>query len=178
MAGLDARSGVLLAVVVLTWLVLTALLLVIANLNARLRRLERQRDAPGEPPRSPHEPPYAALLGRDLGVLTGEPARVLIVLSQSCRSCRRLLTELAEPGRIDPAVPVALAWTDGRPGGSPPPGVTVLADGPGISAELGLRVTPFALVSGDDGTVAWAGPVTDLTTLTARIRPQPTVPSR
>jgi hypothetical protein len=64
-----------------------------------------------------------------------------------------------------------LVETSTGPGGPPPPGITVLADGPRISAELGVRVTPFALVAGDDGKVGWAGPVTDLQTLAARIGP-------
>jgi hypothetical protein len=173
-AVLDTRPGVLLVVAVVTWAAIIFLVLVIANLNIRLRRLERQRIEPEEPRRERHEPPYAALLGRDLAALTGEPGvRALIVLSLTCRSCRRLLTELATAG--PPAVPIALAWADGRPGEPPPTGFPVLADGSRISADLGLRVTPFALVAGDDGRVGWAGPVVDLTTLMTRIPGRPAV---
>jgi hypothetical protein len=174
-AVLDTRPGVLLAVTVVTWAVIVALVLIIANLNVRLRRLERQRTESSETRRDRHELAYAALLGRDLATVTGEPgARALIVLSLTCRSCRRLLAELAEHGR--PA-PIALAWADGRPGEPPPPGFPVVADGPRISAELGVRVTPFGLVAGGDGRIAWAGPVTDLTALIARIPQQPAVPA-
>ena len=171
---LDTRAGALLAVAVVTWVVIVALVLVIANLNVRLRRLELLGTGSGESRRDRREPAYAALLGRDLEALTGEPGvRCLVVLSLTCRSCRRLLAELAERGQ--PTAPVALAWADGRPGEPTPPGFPVLADGPRISADLGVRVTPFALVAGDGGRVAWAGPVTDLGALFTRIDHRPAV---
>jgi hypothetical protein len=177
-AGLDTRPDLLLAFGVVTWAVIVALVLVIANLNLRLRRLERLRGEPDGQAHGSAAPAYGALVGRELVALTGDPAtRALIVLSQSCRSCRRLLAELAVPGRVDPTVPVALAWADGMPGEPPPAGLPLIADGPRIAAELGVRVTPFALVAGEDGVVAWAGPVTDLPSLLARVGSRPTVPA-
>ena len=56
--------------------------------------------------------------------------------------------------------PVAVAWTDT----SAPPFVSrydlpVLEAGPVIATTLGVRVTPFAIVLGDDGKIRQARPV-------------------
>lgn len=167
MAGLDTRPGVVLAALVVTWVALVLLVLVVASLHARLRRLE-QRPAQPAAAGGLDDPPFAALLGRPMSELAGGATpRILLVLSSSCRSCRSLLTDLADPGWT---VPTALAWADGRPGGTTGPQVQVLPDGPRISTALGVRVTPFGLVAGDDGRITWAGPVTGLPALAERAR--------
>ncbi|MGH3992568.1 MAG: hypothetical protein ACRDSN_08895, partial [Pseudonocardiaceae bacterium] len=113
-------------------------------------------------------PPYAGLVGRSLTDLVGESRvpRVLLVLSTGCPGCRRLLTDLADPSW---SIPTVLAWADGTPGGDLP--VPALPDGPRVAAALGVRVTPFGLVSDDGGHIVWAGPVTSLNTLADRVRP-------
>lgn len=172
MAALDARSGVVLAALVVTWVAVALLVLMVAALHARLRRLEQNGPAPAAD-RPLDDPPYAALRGRAMTDLippgsTGAVApQVLLVLSSGCRSCRRLLADLEDPGWT---VPTALAFADGTPGGPTGPHVTVLTDGPRTAAALGVRVTPFGLVAGDDGRITWAGPVTGLPALAERAR--------
>jgi hypothetical protein len=166
MPGLDARPGLVLTALVVTWVAVALLVLMVAHLHTRLGRLERAGAA--RPAARPDDAPFAALLGRPMTDLTGGPApRVLLVLSSSCRSCRRLLADLGEP---DWTVPTALAWADGSPGTPVGRHVEVLPDGPRISSALGVRVTPFGLVAGDDGRIVWAGPVTGLPALAARAR--------
>ena len=64
--------------------------------------------------------------------------------------------------------PLAIAWTDHAPSPLPtlPTGTIVLDDGPGVSAALGIRATPFALVAGENGTVVKASPINSLTSIT------------
>jgi hypothetical protein len=169
--GPQSQAGAAFAALVVTWVAIVLLVLVVAHLHARLRRLEQADRASQED--GPHggglrEPPYAGLLGRSLADLVGvSPApRVLLVLTASCTSCRRLLADLTDPSW---SVPTALAWADGTPGGDLP--VPVLPDGPRVAGALGVRVTPFGVVSDDGGDVIWAGPVTSLKTLADRVRP-------
>lgn len=166
MPALDARPGVVLAALVVTWVAVVLLVLMVAALHVRVARLERAGAA--RPAARPDDAPFAGLLGRTMTELTGGPApRVLLVLTSSCRSCRSLLADLAEP---EWTIPTALAWADGSPGTAVGPHVTVLPDGPRIGSALGVRVTPFGLVAGDDGRIAWAGPVTGLPALADRAR--------
>ena len=171
MLGPESQAGAAFAALVVTWVAVVLLVLVVAHLHARLRRLEQADRAPhtgGPDAAGLREPPYSGLVGRSLADLVGESPvpRVLLVLSTSCTSCRRLLADLADPSW---SVPTVLAWADGTPGGDLP--VPALLDGPRVAAALGVRVTPFGLVSDDDGRVVWAGPVTDLNTLADRVRP-------
>lgn len=171
MLGPQSQAGAALAALVVTWVAIVLLVLVVAHLHARLRQLEqadRTSQHGGPNGGGLREPPYAGLLGRSLADLVGvSPApRVLLVLTASCTSCRRLLADLADPSW---SVPTVLAWADGTPGGDLP--VPVLPDGPRLAAALGVRVTPFGVVSDDGGHIIWAGPVTSLKTLAGRVRP-------
>lgn len=171
MLGPESQAGAAFAALVVTWVAIVLLVLVVAHLHARLRRLEQaDRAAPAGGPDTAglRAPPYAGLVGRSLADLVGESRvpRVLLVLSASCTNCRRLLADLADPSW---SIPTALAWTDGTPGGDLP--VPALPDGPRVAAALGVRVTPFGLVSDDDGYIVWAGPVAGLNTLADRVRP-------
>jgi len=169
--GPESQAGAAFAALVVTWVAVVLLVLVVAHLHARLRRLEQADRAPsagGPDAASLRAPPYAGLVGRSLADFVGESPvpRVLLVLSAGCTSCRRLLADLADPSW---SIPTVLAWADGTPGGALP--VPALPDGPSVAAALGVRVTPFGLVSDDDGRVIWAGPVTSLDTLADRVRP-------
>jgi hypothetical protein len=153
---LDSRASFELAALVVSWVVIGLLVIVVGGLNARLRRLEQAGAAPAAAP-------YGHLLGRRLEEIIGPGAipdrvRVLVFLSSGCDACRKLL------GEIDSQAPVAIGWTDG----SPPerlPDVPLLPEGPRIAGELGIRVTPFALVVDDRGAVVRAGPVSSLRSL-------------
>jgi hypothetical protein len=154
---LSLESSFALAALLVSWVAIALLVLVVGSLHARLRRLERL-DAAARPA------PYASLLGRDLGALVGmaEPPRALLFVSSSCSSCARLLDEIASPSS---SLSTAIAWTDGEPPADAPAGATVLHDGARLSAELGVRVTPFALVADASGRVVRAGPVASLRSL-------------
>lgn len=160
---LSFRASFELAALAVTWLLLVLLVLVVGSLHVRLRRLET-RTGP-----SPIAAPYSFLLGKRvedvIGVVAGGPQpRVLLFLSSTCGSCHRLLEELASPSWT---VPTALLWTDGTaPAARHAQSATVVSDGPRISAELGIRVTPFALVTDKDGLVIKAGPLSSLRSLT------------
>jgi hypothetical protein len=161
MSGLDAllatKAGFVLAALAVSWIAVALLALTIANLHFRLARLERARPAADE-----ERTPFAHLLGRDLEELLGAGAvpgaRLALVLSSGCPACERLLGELRRTA--DPP-PVALLWRDAAP--SPPPvlpaGAALVADGPRISAALGIGVSPFVLVADGDGRVVDATPV-------------------
>lgn len=169
--GPESQAGAAFAALVVTWVAVVLLVLVVAHLHARLRRLEQADRAPhagGPDAAGLRAPPYAGLIGRSLTDLVGASPvpRVLLVLSADCSSCRRLLADLAEPSW---SIPTVLAWSDGTPGGDLP--LPALPDGPRVAAALGIRVTPFGVVSDDDGHVVWAGPVTGLNTLADRVRP-------
>ena len=155
---LSAQASFELAALLVTWVAVAALVIVAGNLHARLRRLE-QAGVSARPA------PYGHLLGRRIAdLLAGEPVapRVLLFLSPDCPSCARLLDELAAPSRSGPA---AIAWTGDEPPPRPP--APVVAHGARLAAELGIRVTPFALVAGEDGRVVSAGPVSSLRALGA-----------
>lgn len=150
----------MLAAVFVSWVAVALLALTVGNLLRRVQRLEASLSAsPGTP--------YAHLVGRSLREFVGEHVPspcVVLFLSAGCKSCRSVLGELP---RLSPAVPLAVAWTDAAPLPPPPlpPGTIVLGYGPQASAALGIRVTPFALVAGDDGRVARAAPVNSLNSI-------------
>ncbi|MGA7733369.1 MAG: hypothetical protein WCD37_19070 [Chloroflexia bacterium] len=159
---LDLRSSFVLAALVVTWIAVLILLLVIGNLHARLYRLEQGADSREDKP-----VPYAHLIGRQLQGVLGDSLsapRVLVLLSSNCASCRHVLEEL----QLSPSkTPLALAWIDRSPSPSPtiPSHAIVLDTGPKISSELGIRVTPFAIVTNEDGRVLKASPINSLSTL-------------
>jgi hypothetical protein len=164
----ESQPGAAFAALVVTWVAVVLLMLVVAHLHARLRRLEQVAQVPhgtGLDTVGLRAQPYAGLVGRSLADFIGQSPvpRVLLVLSADCASCRRLLADLADPSW---SIPTVLAWADGTPSGDLP--VPALPDGPRVTAALGVRVTPFGLVSDDDGHIVWTGPVTSLNTLADR----------
>ncbi|HEX8597701.1 MAG TPA: hypothetical protein VF952_04210 [Chloroflexia bacterium] len=160
---LDSRSSFAFAALFVTWVAVLLLMLVIGNLHSRLQRLERAASV------SKENTPYANLLGRRLQDLLGESPvvpRVLVFLSSNCTSCARVLNELQHL-HLPSNAPLAVAWVDQLPSPAPdiPSNATVLHAGPQISTELGIRVTPFALVAGADGRVLKATPINSLDSL-------------
>lgn len=161
---LSSRASFGFAALLVTWVAVALLVLVVANLHIRLRRLEQGA------PEGQKAAPYGHLLGRDVEEVVGAAAagtrpRVVLFVSSSCGSCARLLAELTSPSW---EVPTALVWTDApRPPERVPAGAVVVADGPRVSAEAGVRVTPFGLLVDEAGRVVQAGPVTSLQVLRA-----------
>lgn len=160
---LTTEASFELSALFVTWVAVVLLIILVANLHARLRRLERA--GAGADPRPV---PYGHLLGRrvqdivDTAPVGGLP-RVLFFLSSNCASCARLLKEIGSPSWT---VPSAIVWTDDAPPAQPSPERTPVLDyGPKLSAQLGIRVMPFALVTDGDGRVVKAGPVTSLSAL-------------
>jgi hypothetical protein len=160
---LSSQASFELAALFVTWIAVVFLLILVANLHARLRRLEHASAAS-------RPVPYGHLLGRkvqdivDTASISRLP-RVLFFLSSNCSSCARLLSEIASPSWT---VPSAIVWADDSPPEQPPPERTpVLGYGPKLSDELGIRVMPFALVADADGRVVKAGPVGSLSALGA-----------
>lgn len=158
---LESRASFELAALFVTWVVIALLVVVIGSLHTRLRRLERA----GAPPAA--AAPYSHLVGRSVAELVDLTAvdrvpRVLFFVSSGCASCRRLLNEIAAPSW---QVPSAVVWTDAWAPTSAPDAVPLIPDGPRISAELGIRVTPFALVADADGRVVKAAPIASLESL-------------
>lgn len=153
---LTARSGLVSAAFFVTWATVVLLVLLVTSLHVRLRRLERNAGSPGA------DTPYSHLLGTKVDSLAGR-ARLLLFVSAGCGTCRRLVEEITSPAWT---VPVALLGTDHTPVAAADGDlVTVLDDGPRISAQLGIRVTPFALVADEAGRVVRAGPISNLQSL-------------
>ncbi len=178
MSFFGLRPGFELSALVVSWVAIAFLTLIVANLHSRLRVVEAQRGQGG----GGDEAWFAHLLGRRLGEVIGRTTadvpRVLILLSSSCPSCERLLDEMRTGGWREPA---AIGWIDGPP--SPPPEIpgnaTLLDDGPRIGRELGVRLTPFALVADAAGRVAHAAPLNDLEDLhRATVSPEPKIEAR
>lgn len=157
---LGSEASFELAALFVTWVAVALLVIVVGGLHARIRRLEHAGAAS-------RPTPYSPLLGRDLKDLVGtaeigEPPRVLLFLSSDCSSCARLLSEIESPSWT---VRTAIVWTDDNPRSPSPDGTTVLDHGAELSAQLGIRVTPFALVADPAGRVVKAGPVASLRSL-------------
>jgi hypothetical protein len=156
----NSEASFALAALFVTWVAVVLLVVVVGNLHARLRRLEHAgRDA--------RPAPYSHLLGRNLQDILGQvpgttPPRALFFLSSNCPSCSRLLEELASQSWT---IPSAIIWTEGSPPTPPPPDIPILGHDSTLSAELGIRVKPFALIAGVDGRVVKAGPVSSLSSL-------------
>jgi hypothetical protein len=153
---LSARSGLVSAAFFVTWATVALLVLLVSSLHVRLRRLERSAGRPGT------ESPYSHLVGTRIDSLAGQ-ARLLLFVSAGCGTCRRLVEQVTSPAWT---VPTALLGTDQTPVAAADGNrVAVLNDGPRISAELGIRVTPFALVVDETGRVVRAGPISSLQSL-------------
>lgn len=160
---LTSRSGFELAAFFVTWATVALLVLMVSSMHVRLRRVEQRT---GGGPTT--DAPYSHLLGRRVDDLVGgaraeDPPRVLLFVSSGCATCQRLMDEVGSPAWT---VPSALLWTD-HTASAPAErnGVAVLDDGPRISAELGIRVTPFALVADEAGRIVRAGPINSLRSL-------------
>ena len=167
---LEARPGVGLALLVLTWAAIALLTLIVVSLHIRLQRLERIEG------RRDRAAPYGHLIGRSLGEALGgrlppPPPRLVLFLSPSCPSCERLVGELDSP---DWRVPTALIWTGTEAGRLPevPLHVTFLEGGKPLGEDLGIRVTPFALVADEAGTIVRAAPINSLEPLRDVLRPR------
>lgn len=157
---LTSRSGFELAAFFVTWAAVALLVLLMSSMHVRLRRVEQRTGGPTT------DAPYSHLLGRRVDDLVGaaradDPPRVLLFVSSGCATCQRLIDEVGSPAWTVPSV---LLWTD-RAAPAERNGVAVLDDGPRISAELGIRVTPFALVADEAGRIVRAGPVSSLRAL-------------
>ncbi len=157
---LDSRSSFILAAMFVSWVSVALLALVAGNLHRRLQRIESSLSVSAAAP-------YSGLLGKALRESLGEsvPAPcVLVFLSANCQACKRVLSELQS---LSLSTPLALAWTDHAPSPLPtlPLGIIVLDDGPTVSAALGIRATPFALVAGENGRVVKASPVNSLNSI-------------
>lgn len=162
---LDARSSFELAVFFITWVALAGLALIGLQLHFRLRRVE-QGVAQGAEPAGPPAP-YAHLLGRSMGDRLESPdgalPRLLLFLSSACPTCSRILQELSDPTWSRSA---AVAFTDEPPSSPELPEDTRLLDrGRELSEELGISVTPFALVLDSRGRTVRAAPITRLSSL-------------
>jgi hypothetical protein len=158
---LDLRSNFVVAALFVTWVAVALLVLVVGNLYVRLQRLERVQPVPKA------GMPYGHLVGRGLRDLLGEALPspcVFVFLSADCKSCKRVLTELPS---LSLTAPLAVTWVDHSPKPLPalPPGTIVLDDGPKVSTALGIRVTPFVLVTGEEGKVVKASPINSLSSL-------------
>jgi hypothetical protein len=158
---LETRSSFTIAALFVSWVAVALLVLVVANLHVRLQRLERLGAVPKE------TTPYSHLLGSRLHDLLGEPVSspgMFVFLSANCTSCTRVLDELESLSRT---VPVAIAWTDRMPKSLPalPPNTVILSEGAKASTALGIRVTPFVVVTGEDGRVVKASPINSLSIL-------------
>jgi hypothetical protein len=158
---LDLKSNFVVAALFVTWIAVALLVLVIGNLYVRLQRLERVQPVPKA------GMPYGHLVGRGMRELLGEALPspcVYVFLSADCKSCKRVLGELPS---LLLKTPLAITWVDRSPQPLPalPPGTIVLDEGPKVSTALGIRVTPFVLVTGEEGKVIKASPINSLSSL-------------
>jgi hypothetical protein len=166
---LDSRVSFELAAFFVTWIAIAFLGLIAVSLHIRLQRLERidlGRD---------QATPFGHLLGKTadqvLNGFTPRPQpRLILFLSSSCSACEQLLAELKSPGWN---LPAAIVWTSLASDRIPelPPHASLVPDGPRISAALGIRVTPFALVAGEGGAIVRASPINSLDSLRDAIKP-------
>lgn len=156
---LDTRAGFVLAALAVTLVAVALIAVVLANMHARLLRLEQASPATRTPD------PYARLSGTPLDQLlladSGATPRAVVVMSPGCRACERVLQELRQR---PPQARIALVWSD-----SPPPSVerlpaniTVRHGDVNLRTRIGTGVTPFALVIGDDAVVVKAFPLSNL----------------
>ncbi len=157
---IDLRSNFVVAALFVTWLAVALLVLIVGNLYIRLQRLEMAQPIPKA------AQPYSHLLGKGLQDLFGEvvpPACVFLFLSANCKSCKRVLSDL--PALVL-KTPLAITWVDQPP--LPPPllpsGIILLDDGRKVSVALGIKVTPFALVT-EEGKVVKASPINSSSSL-------------
>lgn len=157
---LDSRATFVLSALIVTWIAFGLLGVVTAHLHLRLRRLEA-RTPTGAAAGS--RTSFARLVGSDGATLFGRSSAgptVHLLLSRGCRSCARVVDELVQ-GELR-GVHTAVAWIDGAPDAAArlPAAVEVLDAGPDIAQRVGVRVTPFAIVTDEHGTVVDARAVT------------------
>jgi hypothetical protein len=160
MTMLDARVGLDAAALFVTWAAIAFLVIIALNLHLRLQRLESVAAA------GPRVNPYGRFVGSRLVDLLGGRAfelqpHLVVVLSQDCRACQRILTELAAP---DWHTLTVLLWAGHAPADGPQlsAGTVVPPDSSALAARLGVTVTPFALWIDDEGTVVSASPINTL----------------
>jgi hypothetical protein len=150
---LDFRPTLVVSALFATWLAVALLSVLVLYLQVRVARLEAGRSAVAE------DPPFKSLVGRLVPELLASEhrPRAVVFLSTTCRTCADVLDDLK---RHRWRQPVAVAWTE-----TPAPAfvsrydLPVLEAGPVIATALGVRVTPFAIVLGDDGRIRQARPV-------------------
>ena len=150
---LDFRPTLVMSALFATWLAVAILTVLVLYLQVRVARLEAGRSAVAE------DPPFKSLVGRPVPELLAieHRPRAVVFLSTTCRTCADVLDDLK---RHRWRQPVAIAWTDtSAPAFVSRYDLPVLETGPGIAAALGVRVTPFAIVLGDDGRIRQARPV-------------------
>lgn len=162
-AFFDSKASFELAALCITWIAVVLLALAIANLHIRLRQLEQSGPVPGR------GRPYGHLLGKPMHELLNNlvpktQPQVLVFLSANCRACQRVLSEIASPSWTTPS---AIIWTDHAPPSPPalPSNTVIIEQGVKLSADLGIRVTPFVLVAGTDGRIIKASPMNTLSAL-------------
>lgn len=162
-AVLDTRASFMLSALIVAWIAIGLLVMMVANLNLRLRRLEGAAARPDVATGRLH----AHLIGRRLSEIldtgTELTPRVLILLSNSCSSCTRLLQDLQREEWREPA---AIGWIDHTPSPLPDvPSNATVVDGSRIGRDLGIRLTPFALVADESGRVVDAAAFNSLSKL-------------
>jgi hypothetical protein len=168
---LDSKASFTITALVVTWVGFALLTLMVLGLHAQLRRLARSAPAP------PATTSYGRLSERRLSDVlesngVGPPPRVLLFVSTGCRSCARVLADVAAPSWT---APTTVLFTDGvaEPPVQLPPHVGVVDDGGAVSSSLGIGVTPFVIVVGKDGRVLKASPVNSLETIAPLIDSPP-----
>ncbi len=151
---LAIRPSFELAAWFVTWAAVALLAVVAASLHARLRRLESGRSE-REVSR-----PFSQLIGRSFPASGASPVpRVVLFVASACTACSRILDEVSEAELQEP---LGLAWIDGMPATAAPQGFVLLSEGTRLSADLGVRVTPFALVLDGERKITQAAPVGSL----------------
>jgi hypothetical protein len=154
----DTRMTFEIAALLVTWIAIVFLALIAVSLHLRVLNLERERAS------SRKATPYSHLIGKSVDEILSQrapaPVDVVLLVTSQCQMCERIVDEIASPAWTKST---AVAWIDGsapaRPSRS---NVVVVDDGPAISRRLGVRVTPFALFAGPDGTIVRAGPINSL----------------
>ena len=158
----DARSSFVLAALVTTWAAFVLLALIAGNLHARLIRLEQAQQM------ARSASAYGHMVGRQVAVPERDRPEIVLVLSNNCSSCERILDELWEDdGRRQRwNRRTAVVWKDGTGGKRElPEGVVSLPAGARLVADLGIGVTPFALELDHHGVIVKAGPVASLSAI-------------
>ncbi len=160
---LGSRASFELAAHLVTWAALVIVVIIAVSLHVRLTRLERLDQHRNQ------AAPFSHLLGKNVddvlnGFVPRPRPRLMLFVSSSCPACETLLKELRERKRETPSM---VAWTNETSEGIPelPGYATLVPDGPRVSAELGIRITPFVLVADEAGVITKASPVNSINSL-------------